>query len=110
MEGDIAWYVKTCHLCQIRQKMALELPLVVTHTLSLFQTLHADTIHMSPPSNGCSYIVHSQCGLLPWMEARVLRKENTKSIGQWLFEDIVCHWGSLVKIVTDNGSPFKKAV
>lgn len=110
MDGDIAWYVKTCHLCQIRQKMALELPPVVTHTPSLFQTLHADTMHMTPPSNGCSYIAHGRCGLSSWMEARALRKENAQSIGQWLFEDIICRWGSLVKIVTDNGSPFKKAV
>ncbi len=110
MEGDVVWYVKTCHLCQVRQKMAMELPPVVTHTPSLFQTLHADTIHVSPPSNGCSYIVHGRCALSSWMEARALRKENAKAIGQWLFEDIVCRWGSLVKIVTDNGSPFKKAV
>ena len=110
MEGDVAWYVRTCHLCQIRQKMAMELPPVVTHTPSLFQVLHADTIHVSPPSNGCSYIVHGRCALSSWMEARALRKENAKAIGQWLFEDIICRWGSLVKIVTDNGSPFKKAV
>ena len=44
------------------------------------------------------------------MESRTLREENAKSIGQWLFEDIICRWGSLVKIVTDNGAPFKKAV
>jgi len=44
------------------------------------------------------------------MEAKVLRQENAKAIGQWLFEDIVCRWGSLVKIVTDNGALFKKTV
>lgn len=110
MEGDITWYVKTCHICQVRQKMALELPPVVTHTPSIFQVLHADTLHMTPPSNGCSYIAHGRCGLSSWMEARALRKENGRSIGQWLFEDIICRWGSLVKIVTDNGSPYKKAV
>lgn len=110
MEGDISWYVRTCHLCQVRQKMAMELPPVVTHTPSIFQVLHADTVHMSPPSNGCKYIVHGRCALSSWMEARALRTEDAKSIGQWLFEDIVCRWGSLVKIVTDNGSPFRKAV
>jgi len=44
------------------------------------------------------------------MEARVLKEENAKSIGQWLFEDVICRWESLVKIVIDNGLPFKKAV
>src|SRR5262249_23227821 len=28
----------------------------------------------------------------------------------WLFEDIICRWGSLVKIVTNNSAPFRKAV
>jgi len=44
------------------------------------------------------------------MEAKALRQENVRAIGQWLFEDIICKWGSLVKIVTNNGAPFKKAV
>jgi len=65
---------------------------------------------MNPPSNGCKYIVYGRCGLLSWMEARALKEENAKSIGQWLFKDVICRWWSLVKIVTDNGSSFKKAV
>ena len=110
IEKNVIWYVRTCHLCQIRQKHALEIPSVVTHTPSIFQVLYADTVHMNPPSNRYKYIVHGQCRLSSWMESRALREENAKSIGQWLFEDIICRWGSLVKIVTDNGAPFKKAV
>ena len=52
IEEDVIWYVRTCHLCQIRQKRALEIPPVVTHMLSIFQVLHADTVHMNPLSNG----------------------------------------------------------
>ena len=44
------------------------------------------------------------------MEARALKEENAKSIRQWLFEDVICKWRSLVKIIIDNGSPFKKAI
>jgi len=110
IEEDAVWYVRTCHMCQVRQRRALELPPVVTHTPSIFQVLHADTVHMNPPSNGCKYIVHGRCGLLFWMEAKALKEENARLIEQWIFEDIICRWGSLVKIVTDNGAPFKKAV
>jgi len=38
-----------------------------------------------------------------------LRKENSTSIGDWIFQDIFCRWGTLVEIVTDNGTPFIKA-
>jgi len=44
------------------------------------------------------------------MEVKALKEENARSIGQWLFEDIICRWGSLVKIVMDNKASFKKAV
>jgi len=58
------------------------MPPVVTHTPAIFQVLHADTIHITPPSNGCKYIVHGKCGLLSWMEAKVLRQENMRAIRQ----------------------------
>jgi len=61
-------------------------------------------------SNGCKYIVHGKYGLSSWVKAKALKEENARSIEQWLFEDIICRWGSLVKIVTDNGALFKKAI
>lgn len=106
MERDVNWYVRTCHLCQERQKTLLRIPPTITHTPSLFQVLHADTLHMTPKSNGCGYIVHGRCALSSWMEGRPLRQETGKSIGQWLFEEIICRWGCLMEIVTDNGKPF----
>jgi len=44
------------------------------------------------------------------MEAKALKEKNTRSIEQWLFEDIICRWESLVKIVTDNRALFNKAI
>ena len=63
IEEDAVWYVRTCYMCQVKQRRALELLPVVTHTLLIFQVLHANTVHMNPPSNGCKYIVHGRCGL-----------------------------------------------
>ena len=110
MEHDIHWYVKTCHICQQRQKTLLRIPPTLTHTPGLFQVVHVDVMHMTPSSNGCKYIVHGRCALSKWMEGRPLRNENARSIGQWLFEDIICRWGCIIQIITDNGGPFKKAV
>jgi len=63
IEEDAVWYVRTYHICQVRQRRALELLLVVTHISSIFQVLHANTVHMNSPSNSCKYIVHERCGL-----------------------------------------------
>ncbi|KNZ76013.1 hypothetical protein J132_00288 [Termitomyces sp. J132] len=37
-------------------------------------------------------------------------RENTEAITKWLYEDIICHWGVLSEIVTNNGPPILKAV
>ena len=110
MERDISWYCKTCDMCQKRQKLLVKIPPIVTHTPSIFQVLHADTMHMTPKSNGCSHIVHGRCGMTSWMEGRPVREENGKTIANWLFEDIICRWGCIKEIITDNGSPYKSAV
>ena len=85
LERDVSWYCKTCHICQMRQKLLVKIPPVVTHTPSIFQVLHADMMHMSPKSNGCSYIIHGRCGMTSWMEGRPVRQENARTIGMWLF-------------------------
>ena len=110
MERDVSWYCKTCDICQKRQKLLVKIPPIVTHTPSIFQVLHADTMHMSPKSNGCGYIVHGRCGMTSWMEGRPVKEENGKTIANWLFEDIICRWGCITEIVTDNGGPYKSAI
>jgi hypothetical protein len=40
----------------------------------------------------------------------MLRAETAKTLGDWIFEDILCRWGSLREIVTDNGPAFLKAL
>jgi hypothetical protein len=110
MERDVSWYVKTCDICQKRQKLLVKIPPIVTHTPSIFQVLHADSMHMTPKSNGCGHIVHGRCGMTSWMEGRPVRDENGKTIANWLFEDIICRWGCLKEIVTDNGGPYRSAV
>jgi hypothetical protein len=110
MERDVSWYVKTCDLCQRRQKLLVKIPPVITHTPSIFQVLHADTMHMSPKSNGCGHIIHGRCGMTSWMEGRAVKEENGKTIATWLFEDIICRWGCITEIVTDNGGPYRSAV
>lgn len=32
MESDVAWYCKSCHICQERQKLLVKISPVVTHT------------------------------------------------------------------------------
>jgi hypothetical protein len=71
--------------------------------------MYADTMHM-PKSNGFKYIVQGRCSLTHYVEFRKLRTETAVTLGEWIFEDVLCRWGTVSEIVTDNGPPFVKAL
>jgi len=109
MQPDVQWFIRTCHLCQLRSLRKILIPPVVATPAPLFTKIYVDTMHM-PPSQGFKYIVQGRCSLCTWPEFRMLRKESAKALADWIFEDILCRWGSLREIVTDNGPAFVKAL
>lgn len=82
MHADICWFVQTCHLCQLCQLHQIRIPPVVATPAPLFAKVYIDTM---------------------------LWKESVHVLGNWIYEDMVCRWGSLSEIVTDNGAAFLKA-
>jgi hypothetical protein len=64
---------------------------------------------MTPASNGHKLITHGRCRYTSWAKARTKCDEKAKSIALWIYEDILCRWGGLRIIVTDNGESFKAA-
>ncbi|KDR65555.1 hypothetical protein GALMADRAFT_81730 [Galerina marginata CBS 339.88] len=68
MEKDVNWFIKTCHVCQERQKTMLKIKPVITHTPSIFQTLHTDVMHMTPASNG--YKGPAFLATIKWLEQK----------------------------------------
>jgi hypothetical protein len=40
----------------------------------------------------------------------MLCKETTQALGDWIFQDVLCRWGTLVEIVSDNGRSFVAAL
>ena len=106
---DIGWYVRTCHICQLRQTRQLVIPPTVATPAPLFAKMYMDTMHLSR-SGGFSYIVQGRGSLTHYPEFRMLRKETGQALGDWIFQDILCRWGTLVEIVSDNGKPFIAAL
>ena len=109
LSADIAWFIKTCHICQLRQTRNLLIPPTVALPAPLFAKMYMDTMHL-PKSGGFKYLVQGRCSLTHYPEFRALRTETAKTIGDWIFEDILCRWGTLCEIVTDNGPAFVKAL
>jgi hypothetical protein len=63
-----------------------------------------------PPAAGFRYIVQAHCSLSAWPEWRALRVETARTLAAFVFEDILCRWGALEEIVTDNGAAFVAAL
>ena len=109
MSQDIAWFIRTCHMCQIRKTQQVLIPPIVAMPAPLFSKVYMDTMHM-PPSSGYKYIVQGRCSLIYWPEWAMLQTENAKSLARWILHDIIYRWGLLLEIVTDNGPAFLKAL
>lgn len=109
-ERDVSWYIRTCDLCQERQKALVRIPPVITHTPSIFQEIHTDVMIMGELSNGHHQAVAARDSLSRWVEGRPLKSDTAQALGMFLLEDIICRWGCPARIITDNAKQFKAAV
>jgi hypothetical protein len=82
---------------------------MVTAPASLFHKAHVDTMYM-PHTSRYRYIIQAHCLLSLYPEHWKLHKENRSTIGMCIFEEILCHWGVLEEIVTDNSPAFMEAL
>lgn len=109
MGQDVAWFVRTCHLCQLRKTQQISIPPTVATPAPLFAKVYMDTMHLTP-SAGYKYIVQARCSLTHWPEWEMLRQESAKSLARFIVNNLIYRWGTLLEIVTDNGAPFVKAM
>ena len=106
---DLRWYLKTCHECQTHNLFRLHIPPTVPEPAPLFTKAYGDTFFMEK-AGGHKHVAHIRDSLSRWFEWRPLRKETGHTLGQFLFEEVLCRWGPLREIVTDNGTPWVKAL
>ncbi|KAF8579611.1 hypothetical protein K439DRAFT_375731 [Ramaria rubella] len=101
---DLVWFVKTCHECQLCSTQHVHILPTVTVPAPLFQGIHIDTMFM-PTSAGFSYIIQGRCSLTSYLELKILAQETGAAVGKFIFNDILCRWGAVEEMVTDNGVP-----
>jgi hypothetical protein len=76
---------------------------------SLFTKIHVDMMHLLK-LNGYKYFVQGWCSIWHYNEFHKLWTETAVTLGDWMFEDILCRWGTIFEIVIDNGLAFIKAL
>ena len=63
-----------------------------------------------PKANGFRYLVQARCALTSYPEWRLLHSETASSLASFIFKEILCRWGALTEIVTDNSPTFISAL
>lgn len=106
---QVTEFVRACHICQTRSTVKPDVPLTVQHPLGLFRKVHLDAMLM-PKKGGYRYILAARCDLSSWLEARMSAKSDSKVWLKFIWEDIICRWGAIEFMVTDNGSEIVKAI
>ena len=89
LSANIAWFVRTCHIWQLHQTYTVLIPLIVATLMPLFAKMYMDTMYL-PKSGGFKYFVQGHCSLAHFPEYDSLHMETVKTIGDWIFEDILC--------------------
>jgi len=59
-----------------------------------------------PPAGGYHYIIQAHDSLTAWPEWRTLHTETARTLAAFIFKEILCQWGAVEEIVTDNGTAF----
>ena len=108
-QKDIQYFVRTCDLCQFRQQRHILIPPTVAQPAPLFARVYMDTMRL-PKSGRFNALVQARCSVSAMPEFRCLHVENAKTLGDFIFQDIMCRWGAISEIITDNGAAFVKAM
>lgn len=109
MYETIRWYCKTCEECQLRSSYRPKIPIRPTYVRTILRKFATDVVKM-PASGGYHFIVDCRDDLSGWLEARMLNRSLSTSIAKFIFEDVMCRFGCIPQLTTDNGGEFHGAL
>jgi hypothetical protein len=111
LEEDVAYWIRHCHECQLRQTTKIHIPPSITIPVSLFSRIHIDTMNF--PAAGkqrVTKVIQARCALTGYPEYVVCKSENLRVIKSFLFKDIICRYGAIAELVADNAPQFQAAL
>ena len=107
MENDIKGHVKSCDICQKRQKPIRTELLHPIKVRRPFDQLGMDIVGPLPLTKmGNQYIIVATEYLTKWPEARALPNAKAASMASFFYEDIICRHGCPKELLTDQGTHF----
>lgn len=115
MSGDIKHWVTSCPDCQARDKHRYEDLRQISPAPSIFSRLAIDCVYMPeneamgplPPGKSPErIIVIMRDDLTGWVEAAALPTTSSALVARFFFEQVVCRFGLVGHVSSDNGTEF----
>ena len=108
MQSDIIKFVKSCQICQKRERKKGEAPLQpIKKFPKPFYQVGMDVMGPLPLTiSGKRYIVIAVDHFTKWVEIRALEQNDAQSIAQFFYEDVICQHGVPEILSTDQGTEF----
>jgi hypothetical protein len=106
---DVVGYVKSCHQCQIQSTKHAAVTPSSPVSATIFSHIYLDVMDMPKSRDGHKYIVAACDRLTQAAEGRALKRITSVNIAKFIWEDILCRYGWVVQITTDNRSETKGA-
>jgi hypothetical protein len=109
MFQDISSHVKSCHECQLHSTKKPAILPHVSQPATIFLKIYVDVMDMPKGKGRFKYIVAACNDVSQAAEGRALCTATTRNIAMFLWEDIICCYGAVTEIVTNNGKEFEGA-
>jgi hypothetical protein len=108
MKSDIVDYVKSCQICQKRNRKKGETALQpIKKFPKPFYQVGMDVMGPLPMTmSGKRYIVIAVDHFTKWVEIRALESNDAQSIASFFYEDVICRHGVPEILTTDQGTEF----
>jgi hypothetical protein len=110
MFAQVALFCRTCEQCQLRSSEQPKVAINPTWVPTVLRKLNMDLVEMGIRSSGYEYIVDVRDDLTGWLEARMLARKSAELVADFLWQDVICRFGCIPQITTDNGTEFRGAV
>ncbi|CAB3385818.1 Hypothetical predicted protein [Cloeon dipterum] len=110
LRQDVKAHTSSCDICQRRkQGRTIKVQQQMSFaTCSVGKRWYIDVVGPFPESeSGNKYILTMLEAFTKFIEAAAIPDQKAKTVVQSLIEQIICRYGAIQEIVTDNGSNFK---
>jgi transposase InsO family protein len=106
-------YIRSCKTCQkFSGNNTLHSPGYSPKAVDVFSHWSVDFAGPFPEDvhTGCKYVILAVDFLSRWVEGRAVKAANAATAATFLYEDIVCRYGTPESIQSDNGTHFVNEV